>query len=165
MSSFRIRPRFRQHVKDSFEDIRDRMKKGIEKNNNPYAVTYLPNQITLRILPANRHFWSPQLNITLEEKDDGTLIRGLYGPNPSIWAMFFFAYSALGVIILFAGMVILSQISLGMEAPLWWVIPVCAAMIIIVYMIAQTGQKIGAQEMFDLHHFYESTLGEKVTIE
>ena len=76
MSSFRIRPRFRQHVKDSFDDIKGRMKKGIEKNNNPYAVTYLPNQITLRILPEDRHFWSPQLNITLEEKDDGTLIRG-----------------------------------------------------------------------------------------
>ena len=164
MSSFRIRPRFRQHVKDSFDDIKGRMKKGIEKNNNPYAVTYLPNQITLRILPEDRHFWSPQLNITLEEKDDGTLIRGLYGPNPSIWAMFFFAYSALGVIILFAGMVVLSQVSLGMEAPLWWVIPVCAALIIIVYLIAQTGQKIGAREMFDLHHFYESILGEKVLI-
>jgi hypothetical protein len=165
MSSFRIRPRFRQHVKASFDEIKDDMEKGLVKNNNPYAVTYLPNQITLRILPDERHFWSPQLNITLEEKDDGTLIRGLYGPNPSLWAMFFFAYSALGVIILFAGMVVLSQLSLGMEAPLWWVLPVCASLIIIIYIIAQTGQKIGAQEMFDLHHFYESTLGEKVTIQ
>lgn len=165
MSSFRIRPRFRQHVKASFDDIQDRVKKNLEKNNNPYAVTYLPNQITLRVLPDDRHFWSPQLNITLEEKEEGTLIRGLYGPNPSLWAMFFFAYSALGVIILFAGMVVLSQLSLGMEAPLWWVIPVCASLIIIIYIIAQTGQKIGAQEMFDLHHFYESTLGEKVTIQ
>ena len=140
------------------------MKKGIDKNNNPYAVTYLPNQITLRILPVDRHFWSPQLNITMEEKEEGTLIRGLYGPNPSIWAMFFFAYSALGIVLLFAGMVVLSQISLGMEAPLWWVVPVCAILIIIIYLIGQTGQKIGAQEMFNLHHFYETTLGEKVQI-
>ena len=62
-------------------------------------------------------------------------------------------------------MVVLSQISLGMETPLWWTIPLCAALIIIIYLIAQTGQKIGAQEMFNLHHFYETTLGEKVTIE
>ena len=37
-------------------------------------------------------------------------------------------------------------------------------MIIIIYLIAQAGQKIGAQQMFDLHHFYEETLGEKVYI-
>jgi len=165
MSSFRIRPRFRQQVKASFEEIQNHMKESLEADKNPYSAIYLPNQITLKIVPEKRHFWSPQLNITLEEKDEGTLIRGLYGPNPSIWAMFFFAYSALGVIILFAGMVVLSQYSLGMDAPLWWVIPFCSALAIIVYFIAQTGQKIGAQEMFELHHFYENTLGEKVHIQ
>jgi len=164
MSSFRIRPRFRQIINAGFTEIQDRMRKALEDQSNPYSAIFLPNQITLKILPQERHFWSPQLNITMEEKEEGTLIRGLYGPNPSIWAMFFFAYSALGIILLFAGMVVLSQISLGMEAPLWWVIPVCASLIIIIYLFAQTGQKIGAQEMFNLHHFYETTLGEKVEI-
>ena len=165
MTSFRIRPRFRQHLKADFKEIQDRIKNFLEDHNNPYSAIYLPNQITLKITPEERHFWSPQLNITLEEKDDSTLIRGLYGPNPSIWAMFFFAYSALGIIILFAGMVVLSQLSLGMEAPLWWVIPFCIVLLIIIYLIAQAGQKIGAQEMFDLHHFYEETLGEKVHVQ
>lgn len=164
MSSFRIRPRFRQEVGANVMEIQDRISKGLKKMDNPYTVTFLPNQITLKIPLETRHFWSPQLNITLEQTDNGTLIRGLYGPNPSIWAMFFFAYSALGIIILFAGMVALSQLSLGMETPLWWVIPVCAALLIIIYLIAQTGQKIGAQQMFDLHHFYEETLGERIVI-
>jgi hypothetical protein len=165
MSSFRIRPRFRQQVKFSYEDIQDRVKNGLHERKGSYMAIYLPNQITLKIKPEDRHFWSPQLNITLEEKEDGTLIRGLYGPNPSIWAMFFFAYSALGIIILFAGMVVLSQLSLGMETPLWWVIPLCTGLIIIIYIIAQAGQKIGAQQMFDLHHFYEEILGEKIAIQ
>jgi len=165
MSSFRIRPRFRQEINASFEEIQERIKKALEKQEKPYATVFLPNQITLRIPPEDRHFWSPQLSITLEQQEQGTLVRGLYGPNPSIWALFFFAYASLAIIILFAGMVVLSQISLGMEAPLWWAIPVCAALILIIYLIAQTGQKLGAQEMFDLHHFYENTLGEKVMIE
>ena len=165
MSSFRIRPRFRQQVNSSFSDIQDRVKRSLNDRNDPYSAIFLPNQITFKILPEERHFWSPQLNITLEEKEDGTLIRGLYGPNPSLWAMFFFAYSALSIIILFAGMVVLSQLTLGMETPLWWVIPLCTILIIIIYFIAQTGQKIGAQQMFDLHHFYEETLGEKVNIQ
>ena len=164
MSSFRVRPRFQQEVNFSSLEIRDRVKSALSDSSEPYTAIYLPNQITLKIKPDERHFWSPQLNISLEEKEDGTLIRGLYGPNPSIWAMFFFAYSALGIIILFAGMVVLSQLSLGMETPFWWVIPFCTTLILIIYIIAQAGQKIGAQQMFDLHHFYEKILGEKVII-
>ena len=165
MSSFRIRPRFQQQVKADFREIKDRVKEALKDPKNSYSATYLPNQITLRVMPEDRHFWSPQLNLTLEEKEEGTLIRGLYGPNPSIWAMFFFAYSALGIIILFAGMVILSQLSLGMATPFWWVIPICSILVVIIYLIAQTGQKLGAQQMFDLHHFYEETLGERVHIQ
>jgi len=165
MSSFRIRPRFRQQVDFSFSDVQDRVKNALNNSKEPYMAIYLPNQVTLKIKSEERHFWSPQLNITMEENENGTLIRGLYGPNPSIWAMFFFVYSALGIIILFAGMVVLTQLSLGLETPLWWVIPFCIALIIIIYIIAQTGQKIGAQQMFDLHHFYEETLGEKVNIQ
>ena len=164
MSSFRIRPRFRQEIKADMKDIQDRIANALEERDNPYRVTYLPNQIILKIPMETRHFWSPQLILTLEEKEDGILVRGLYGPNPSIWAMFFFAYSALGIIILFAGMVVLSQLSLGMETPLLWVLPVCTALLVIIYFIAQTGQKIGAQQMFDLHHFYEETLGERIAI-
>jgi hypothetical protein len=137
----------------------------LEERHNPYSAIYHPNQIILRILPEERHFWSPQLNISLEEKEDGTLIRGLYGPNPSIWAMFFFAYAALGIIILFAGMVVLSQLSLGMETPLWWLLLLSSILFLIIYLTAQIGQKIGAQQMFDLHHFYEETLGKKVPVE
>jgi hypothetical protein len=148
----------------SFEDIQDHVKNAMDDKKDPYMAIYLPNQITIKVNPEDRHFWSPQLNITLEEKEGGTLIRGLYGPNPSIWALFFFSYSALGIIILFAGMVVLSQLSLGMDTPLLWVIPLCIALIIIIYIIAQTGQKIGAQQMFDLHHFYEEILGEKINI-
>ena len=165
MSSFKIRPRFRQHVKADFKEIQDRIRNALENHHYPYSAIYLPNQITLKIQPEERHFWSPQLNITLEEHEKSTLIRGLYGPNPSVWAMFFFAYASLGIIILFAGMVVLSQLSLGMETPLWWVVPLSASLALLVYLIAQTGQKLGAQQMFDLHHFYEEILGEKVHIQ
>ena len=95
---------------------------------------------------------------------DGTQVRGLYGPNPSIWGIFFLSYSALSIIGLFAGMVVLSQYMLKIDTPLWWVAPLCLALGGLLYIIAQTGQKIGAEQMFSLHHFYEETLGKRVHI-
>ena len=162
MTSFRVRPRFNQIINKEPTQIKDLIKSTLEGSKLSITANYLPNQVTLRISENEKHYWSPQLNLTLEKHDDGTRIRGLYGPNPSVWAIFFFSYSALSIIGLFAGMVILSQYML--KTPYWWVVPFTVVLGVIIYIIAQTGQKIGAEQMFTLHHFYEETLGKKVPI-
>lgn len=164
MTSFRIRPRFRQLRNEKPEVIENALKKKIEINKDQFTGIFLENHITIKIHPRNRHFWSPQLNLSLEIIHDITVIRGLYGPNPTVWAVFFFGYSSLGIITLISGMLILSQYMLGLETKLWWVIPACIISALILYIIAQMGQKIGASQMFDLHHFYEETVGEKISI-
>jgi hypothetical protein len=164
MTSFRVRPRFNQIINKEPDQIKDLIASALENSESSIKAIYLPNQITLKIDASEKHYWSPQLNLTLEKHEDGTRLRGLYGPNPSVWAIFFFSYSALSIIGLFAGMVILSQYMLKMETPLWWVLPLCLVLGGLLYIIAQTGQKIGAEQMFALHHFYEETLGEKVPI-
>jgi hypothetical protein len=164
MTSFRIRPRFRQLRNEKPEVIQDTLKKKIEANNEQFTGIFMEDHITIRIHPRTRHFWSPQLNLSLEIIQEITVIRGLYGPNPTVWAVFFFAYASLCIITLIASMLMLSQYMLGLEAELWWVIPACMVVALILYVIAQMGQKIGASQMFDLHHFYEETLGEKISI-
>jgi hypothetical protein len=146
------------------EVIENTLQKQVEKNKDLYTGIFMPGHITVKINPQHRHFWSPQLNISLESIQDVTVIRGLYGPNPTVWAVFFFGYSSLGIIVIIVGMLLLSQYMLGMETKLWWVIPACVVIAIILYLVAQVGQKIGASQMFDLHHFYENTVGEKVSI-
>lgn len=164
MTSFRIRPRFRQLRNEKPEIIENTLKKKIEANNDQFTGIFMENHITIRIHPANRHFWSPQLNLSLEIIQEITVIRGLYGPNPTVWAVFFFAYASLGIISLITGMLLLSQYMLGLEVEFWWVIPLCMMAALILYVVAQMGQKIGASQMFDLHHFYEETVGEKISI-
>ena len=116
-------------------------------------------------LPENDvHYWSPQLRLSLEENEEGTLIRGLYGPKPSVWALFFYFYAAFGILGFFAGMYGFVQLSLDMPAPVLWSLPVLAGFSIILYLMSQTGQKIGAQQMFTLHNLFESALNTKVRV-
>jgi len=164
MTSFRIRPRFKQLRNEKPEEIESALKKKIQIRKDEFTGVFMQGHITIKINQHNRHIWSPQLNLSLEQTNEITIIRGLYGPNPTIWAIFFFGYAALGIIILIVGMLLLSQYMLGLSTDLWWVIPVCVAIAILLYFIAQTGQKIGASQMFDLHHLYEETVGEKVSI-
>lgn len=165
MSSFRIRPRFKQLTKEPAKELQNRILQKMDQGLAKFTTTSVEGHITLAIAMNDRHFWSPQLSLSFEETSEGTVIRGLYGPNPTVWAIFFFSYIALGILTLFALMAGSSQWMLGMSAPILWAIPVCAVAAIILYFVAQTGQKMGAEQMFRLHHFYEATVGSVVHID
>jgi hypothetical protein len=164
MTSFRIRPRFIHTCNETPEEIHEKFKTSLKKENAPVVGVVIPDHIILKVLPDQRHYWSPQLSLSIEIKNNTTLIRGLYGPNPTVWATFFFGYAILGIIVLFTGMIGLSQWYLGLY-PYWlWAIPICIFLFLILYLIAQAGQKLGAQQMFELHHFYEEIMRNKVLI-
>ncbi len=165
MTSIRIRPRFQQIIPDSQEKIESKIKLKLKESQTDCVGSVIPGFIVFKIPHSERHYWSPQLSLSLEEHEGGTLIRGLYGPNPTVWAMFTFGYSALGLIALFISIIGFSNVSLGLEAPQLWALPVLAGVALILYFIAQTGQKIGVEQTFTIHHFYEETMGEKVHIE
>lgn len=103
MSSFKIRPRFKHFYAGKKVEIENRILASL-KNNTDFIHSYLPGHIYIKIHPQKQHFWSPQLHLTLEEDDDNVIVRGLYGPNPTVWAIFFFSYVALGILSLFIGM-------------------------------------------------------------
>jgi hypothetical protein len=164
MSSFRVRPRFKQLCDLSQKEVESRLKAALDEENADCVAVSLPGHVYLKIPLEERHFWSPQLHITFEEDGKGTVIRGLYGPNPTVWAIFFFGYVSLGLIFFFAGMWGLSRWSLDMSAGVLWVLPITAVLALVLYIIAQTGQKIGAEQMYRLHLFYEGTIGKRTHI-
>lgn len=165
MSSFRIRPRFREELPLDNSEYIAILKKAIDESDgftgivsDHYAVIKIPRE--------ERHYWSPQLALTIEPYDDkkAVFVGGLYGPKPSVWAVFFMSYAALGVLALFVGVYGLSQLMLDKPAPILWAIPVFALIAVGLYLVAQAGQKVGAEQMFRIHHFYEGLYHDKVRI-
>lgn len=163
MSSFRIRPRFKEALPLEAEQYCQQLKSAIDESE-AFTGMVSENYATIKIPASERHFWSPQLTLSIDKEDKGVLIRGLYGPKPSVWAAFFMGYAAIGVLILFVGVYGLSQIMLDKAAPILWAIPILAAIALILYIVAQGGQKIGAEQMFRIHHFYEGIFKDKVAI-
>ena len=54
--------------------------------------------------------------------------------------------------------------ALGMDYKMLWALPGFAVLAILVYIIAQAGQKLGAEQTFTLHHFFEGAVGGKARI-
>jgi hypothetical protein len=166
MTSIRIRPRFQQHITRSSESLLQLFEQQFITGEPSCTGTIIPdNHVLIKINPSERHFWSPQLWLTFDTEDDGnTLLRGLYGPGPSVWTLFVFGYGALGVAALFIAMAGFAQLNLDMPAPILWALPFIGLCALGIYITAQVGQKLGAQQTFQLHQFLETTLEEKISI-
>ncbi len=167
MTSFRIRPRFKHVSEKSMELIQEKIKNSLKQPGATCKGRVIPGHVILKIPLEDQHYWSPQLSLSLEEleePEEGVLIRGLYGPNPNVWAMFAFGYAGLGFMSLFVSIIGFSRMSLDLPAPVLWFLPFFALGFAVLYIIAQTGQKIGVEQTFILHHFFEEAINEKVAI-
>ncbi len=163
MSSFRVRPRFKHLLKGDQAKIEEKIHEAVS-DKAEFIATRLSGHLYIKIHPDEQHFWSPQLDLTFEQDEENVIVRGLYGPKPTLWAIFFFGYVVLGISTTFIGMWGLTRWSLGMSSMILWAIPVFVVLAAILYFSAQTGQKLGAQQMFDIHHLYEETTGDKIEI-
>ena len=166
MTSIRIRPRFKDSYNLTPVQIQELVRARLQEADCPCTGKILNGFITLYILRSEQHFWSPQLSLSFEKDEDSerTIIRGLYGPNPTVWAVFTLGYAALSILSLFIGFYGFSQFSLGHDAGILWALPVLAGLAASLYVVAQFGQKLGVEQTFTLHHFFEETLGHRIHI-
>lgn len=166
MTSFRIRPRFRFTTPSSPEQIKEEMEEKLKTTHESFTFKSVQGHFIVRIKETEKHYWSPHLHIVFEKLPEGnTLIRGLYGPNPSIWTLFVLLYGAVLLSILFTGIYEGSQYSLGIITSFSWTIPILLGVGLLMYLVSQFGQKLGAEQTFALHHFLEDSLHQHIDIE
>lgn len=164
MTSIRSRPRFRLEVPEKMETIKQKISSSLKSDNPGVKGEVYAEHIHLEIPQIDMHFWSPHLNMTLEEIDGCTIIGGRYGPKPTIWTIFLFGYSTLGLTFFFTALAGLVKLSLHQDAQMLWALPFLLIMIFGLYFASQTGQKLGVEQTFRIHHFLEDALSERVDI-
>ena len=157
---FRVRPRFQIETPHSIETLVEKIKTGLDKEDskcngwvNPtgYGVLFLPQE--------EQHYWSPQLSLTFEKLENGSLLRGLYGPRPAVWTMFIFFYFVIAFAALILTVIGFSNMYLGKSALILWLVPVLILTFCTLFLVAYLGQKLGHKQMVTLHHFMEESTG------
>ena len=104
------------------------------------------DHIELYVNKEEQHYWSPVLNISLEEIDNGTTVQGRFGPDPKVWTMFMFFYFFCIAISFFSGLFGLVQLQLGKPPWAFWFFWLGVILLSIFYLAAQIGQKKGAKQ-------------------
>ena len=138
-----------------------KIKKGFDHPTTKCVGLATTGFAKIRIPLSERHYWSPQLTVMMEdlEEEEGTLIRGLYGPAPAVWTMFVFFYALIGFAIVVISVIGFSRLSLDMSAKILWLVPVLFVILLWLYLVSFFGQKIGHDQMETLHAFLEKSLG------
>lgn len=114
--------------------------------------------IEVEIVEHLRHVWSPRLGLEVVEHPEGARLDGLFGPNPDVWTGVIACYAFLGLGALFATMLGLAQLSVGVRAWGLWVLPVAALLATLPYLASQVGQAKAAEQMQLLRCFLETAL-------
>jgi hypothetical protein len=160
MSSFGFRPHFSQVLEMTPDEARDLIVLEVRSGGEPCEIKCFPGFICIRVPEDERHFWSPRLNLSLDDNGDGsTRVEGIYGPNANVWSLFLYGYLGVGTIGLFSGALGWAQHSLGKTAWGLWICTAMATLGVGLYLLAQFGQKIGAEQMFQLKRIYETAIG------
>ena len=165
MSHIAVRPRFKKLSQLKREELERRIKERLQNYGSLCTGHFVDGFIVLRIPKQKRHFWSPELSLSFEQREDGTLVRGLYGPDPALWAFFFYGRAITLLVACFISVGIFSEWWLNKEmkyeAPFALSLGVGAAL----YAIAQVGRKLGEPQTYIIHTFIEDCLGEYVELD
>ena len=155
----RVRPRFKVETSYTVEELVAKIKMGLEKKNAPCQGKVQAGYVNLQLPQKEQHYWSPQLTVTCEETENGSMLRGLYGPRPAVWTMFIFFYSVIGFATMIIAMIGLSNITLGKSGVILWLVPVLVVAFLSLYLVAYYGKKMGHDQMVVLQKFMQESTG------
>ena len=150
MSDLKFRPRFRIETSLFEKEVAEKVKQKLASDNpQQFESTIVDGHLILKINRQKIHFWSPQMDISLSplEESEGTLIRCLLAPQPSVWTMFMFFYTAAGFGAFVGLMIAMSQWTLDRDMWGLWLMLISLLVGVALFFVAQFGKGISKDEM------------------
>ena len=92
-NEIRLRLRFYKDVAENADVLRQKFAHQTTIKNPDYFLKIRGYHIWFNIKGAKKTYYSPHLHIELEPKGESeTHIRGLFGPDPTLWTFFMFLH-------------------------------------------------------------------------
>jgi hypothetical protein len=105
-NSIALRPTFSEDVPQSMQQILEKAATIKQEVKDDFIIKISDHHLFIFITHAHRKYYSPHLHVELTENDDKTTnVRGLYGPDQTVWTFFMFLHFIIaGVFLVFAMM-------------------------------------------------------------
>jgi hypothetical protein len=159
MSRPRARPRFTLDLgippEQVVERVRAKLAGETKVNGSLFRRTVL-----LTVKKEHAHFWSPQLDVQLEDAPGGgTRLSAMFAPHPQIWTSFVAVQFLFALLSIAAGVYLTSALMLGRDP--WVPLGLLVAMLFgggFSYGAAYVGQGFGSEQMYELRAFLDAAV-------
>ena len=140
-----IKLRKQYNREETPDELLSKFKSKFESGSNLVMGNIRGEHVFFKILPEQRHYWSPEMDITLEKKEKGTYVREVIGPNSNIYTLTMSLLFFTIVLLFFALMFLFSQISLDMPTGTTLFLIAIGIIIIILLLLAMYFGRIKAK--------------------
>ncbi|MCB0470576.1 MAG: GTP-binding protein, partial [Flavobacteriaceae bacterium] len=83
-----LRPRFQMELQQDHASALN-LFEAAKYSQKRFVISRVDNHVFIRLPKQDQHFWSPQLHLEiLDNQGNGSILKGLFGPNPTVWTMF-----------------------------------------------------------------------------
>ncbi|TXD81646.1 GTP-binding protein [Subsaximicrobium wynnwilliamsii] len=120
-----------------------------------FVTSRVDDHVFIRFPKSKQTFWSPQLHLEISKMEaQPTVLKGLYGPNPTMWTLFMFLHFFVATLFISAGIWLYTNTRLGAATTL----PLVALILLfilwfVLYFVGRLGRKFGKDEMLLLQDF------------
>ena len=152
----KLRPRFYKEVNVNSATILEKFIAFKNNDSSEYFTKIRDNHIFIFIKGEKKQYWSPHLHLELEEiEKNKTKIRGLFGPNQSLWTMFMFLHFIVAGIFIMFGAIAYSNYLLKQSTMLDLIVMfIMVIMWFLLYVIARQIRERGNSQANELEALY-----------
>lgn len=156
-----MRPQFEVMLPVEQQQLLARVRDGLHCSEPRVHAQMAHNTLELLVDETDRHYWSPWLSVIIDEHEDGSRVRGRFGPHPAVWTMFMSMHIFLVLSAMSGGILGFTHWLLGHTPWALIAVPICGVLMLGVYLASLIGQGAGADQMHVLRAALDCMLGEK----
>lgn len=156
-----LKPRFQLDFDMNAEFLLNKIRDYISAEQR-YKMKVVDHHIIIDIPEKDTHYWSPQLQIEVEElSEDSSKLKGLFGPKPQVWTLFMFIHFGVATAFLIFATMAYSSWSLKKDMFFPIVMLVVLPIVwVILYFVGSLGKATGQKQMDELKDFMKQVLKE-----
>lgn len=164
-NTLQLRPRFRYWSLARPDELTECLTAHQQLFTDTLQLVRRRHFVVISFLPHHRRVWSPQLTLEIEPEGKGSLVRGLFAPNASIWTFFMFLYGGLGTLGVFTAMIGAAQLTVGHTPWAFGLFAFFALALLVTYLANQYGKSRAKEQMEYLKTFLVGALGNRLQTE
>lgn len=155
-----LKPRFVMEMQEEEASVLDKFKTQFAKEECKYCGKIVNHHVVIDVPKEEDHFWSPQLHLEVEkDKEDKTIVKGLFGPKPTVWTLFMFVHFAVAIAFFIFLVIAYSKWSLKGDYTFAMIMSITMVILwFVLYAMGQLGKKKGYRQMLELDDFMKKVL-------